>query len=225
MVPEGPARSGPPRIVFLDDPSMGEAAVRAARGLPGVHRVSTAVQVRRAIRRGTADVVLVAIVGSAPERLGLLAEIARLCPVIALAAPGDRVGIRLALHHGARGCLSDPSTSGRDVVDAVSSVRRGGCRLSATAAEVLMDWVATLSGASAAAPFAAQFLTPRERDIVVLVAAGRTNVEIAAALALTVKTVKNRLNRVYAQLGVRDRHEVIALSLGLRDHQDARRPA
>ena len=53
-------------------------------------------------------------------------------------------------------------------------------------------------------------LTAREREIAVLVAQGRTSKEIAAALVLSVRTVDNHLQRVFAKLGVSSRADVAA---------------
>jgi DNA-binding CsgD family transcriptional regulator len=51
-------------------------------------------------------------------------------------------------------------------------------------------------------------LTPAERRVAVLVAEGRTNREVAAALFLTERTVASHLSHVYAKLGVRSRTEL-----------------
>jgi DNA-binding CsgD family transcriptional regulator len=51
-------------------------------------------------------------------------------------------------------------------------------------------------------------LTPREREIAGLVAAGRTNREIAAQLVLSTRTVEAHLRTIYAKLGVRSRVEL-----------------
>ncbi|WP_350454053.1 helix-turn-helix transcriptional regulator [Slackia heliotrinireducens] len=57
---------------------------------------------------------------------------------------------------------------------------------------------------------AAECLTNREREIASLVAQGRTNGEIAAALGLSQSTVKNRLVRIFDKLGVNTRAELAA---------------
>jgi len=54
-------------------------------------------------------------------------------------------------------------------------------------------------------------LTPREREVLDLVAAGRSNPEIAEALGITAKTVKNHLSRVLGKLPARTRPEAIVL--------------
>jgi len=58
---------------------------------------------------------------------------------------------------------------------------------------------------SGGAPAWFRELAPRERSIVLLLAAGKSNKEIAAELGLAEQTVKNRLRPVYERLGVRDR--------------------
>jgi two-component system nitrate/nitrite response regulator NarL len=56
-------------------------------------------------------------------------------------------------------------------------------------------------------------LTPREREVVRGVVAGRTNREIAGALGLTVQTVKNVLSMVYLKCHVRNRVELALLAV------------
>jgi DNA-binding CsgD family transcriptional regulator len=62
-------------------------------------------------------------------------------------------------------------------------------------------------GGRAPAPFA---LTPTEQEVAQLVAAGRTNREVASALFMSVKTVEGTLNRIYGKLLVRSRSELTA---------------
>jgi DNA-binding NarL/FixJ family response regulator len=65
-------------------------------------------------------------------------------------------------------------------------------------------------------------LTPRERQIIRVLAAGATNREIAARLGLSEQTVKNRLSVIYGKLGVRNRLEAVvhARRHGLLDGTD-----
>jgi DNA-binding NarL/FixJ family response regulator len=60
-------------------------------------------------------------------------------------------------------------------------------------------------------------LSPREREVLVLLAEGRSNREIATAMAVTVATVKTHLVHIYAKLGAGNRNEALgrALSSGL----------
>jgi DNA-binding CsgD family transcriptional regulator len=54
-------------------------------------------------------------------------------------------------------------------------------------------------------------LTGREREIADLVAAGRTNKEIAAQLVLSTRTIEAHLRNIFAKLGVRSRVELARL--------------
>jgi DNA-binding CsgD family transcriptional regulator len=66
--------------------------------------------------------------------------------------------------------------------------------------------------AARGADTAVEALTEQERTVAELVATGRTNKEVAAAMLLSVKTVQFHLTRVYAKLGVRSRAELAARS-------------
>jgi DNA-binding NarL/FixJ family response regulator len=60
-------------------------------------------------------------------------------------------------------------------------------------------------------------LTPRLRDVLLLVAEGKTTAEIARDLGLSRNTVKNYIDRIFERLGVQDRVQAVstALRLGL----------
>jgi DNA-binding NarL/FixJ family response regulator len=60
-------------------------------------------------------------------------------------------------------------------------------------------------------------LTAREREVLNLLARGRSNADIAQELFITNKTVKNHLSRIYEKIGVHSRAEAIALWLGVRE--------
>ncbi|MEV0608380.1 LuxR C-terminal-related transcriptional regulator [Polymorphospora rubra] len=66
-------------------------------------------------------------------------------------------------------------------------------------------WPAWLDEPDPAGP-----LTPREREVAALAAAGLGNPEIAERLVLSVRTVENHLQRAYGKLGIRDRRELAA---------------
>jgi len=65
-------------------------------------------------------------------------------------------------------------------------------------------------GRIAPAPSGVSTLTPTEARVVALVASGRTNKEVAAALFLSIKTVESNLSRIYDKLNLRSRSELIA---------------
>ena len=59
-------------------------------------------------------------------------------------------------------------------------------------------------------------LSPREREVLVLLAEGRSNREIASAMTVTVATVKTHLVHIYAKLGAGNRNEALGRALDLR---------
>jgi DNA-binding NarL/FixJ family response regulator len=53
------------------------------------------------------------------------------------------------------------------------------------------------------------WLTAREREVLVLVARGLTNREIASALSVTVETIKTHVKRIFTKIGVHDRAQAV----------------
>lgn len=81
---------------------------------------------------------------------------------------------------------------------------------------VFDSWRAAVQGGAAGparnpSPAALRELTPREREIALLVAEGRSNAEIADALSKSVLTIKTQLNAVFRKLGFRRRAQLITL--------------
>ncbi|MFN0185475.1 MAG: response regulator transcription factor, partial [Aquabacterium sp.] len=66
------------------------------------------------------------------------------------------------------------------------------------------------SGPSAAATFA--MLSPRQRQMLELIAMGRDNAQIAAVLALSEKTVRNQVSAIFDRLGVENRSQAIVVA-------------
>jgi len=71
-----------------------------------------------------------------------------------------------------------------------------------------------LANAGLETPAAVALLSPREREILRLVASGLTNREIASGLFIAPGTVRKHLDNIYAKLGVRSRAQAVAVTVG-----------
>jgi DNA-binding CsgD family transcriptional regulator len=130
-------------------------------------------------------------------------------------------------HHD---CFQVPIERGRTLVALGSAYRRAGQRRNARAtleealkiferigARIWADRArAELGRLGGRAPSGDQ-LTPTERQVAELVAEGRTNKDVAAALFVTVRTVESNLTRVYSKLGIHSRTELAARGLPPED--------
>ena len=154
------------------------------------------------VRRLLPDVVIMDI--AMPQSNGIdatlrLHELVPSVKVVILSMHSTTEHIFRALQAGARGYLLKES-AGAEVVDAVRAVYSGGRYLSQKiAANVVDDY---LREGQPASPL--QALSPRELEVVQLVAEGRTSAEIAALLALSPKTVETYRSRLMQKLGVTD---------------------
>jgi DNA-binding CsgD family transcriptional regulator/tetratricopeptide (TPR) repeat protein len=130
----------------------------------------------------------------------------------ALRAPS--LSTRRAVHE--RGAAVARSALKGDVFDAA---RAAGRALSAEqiVAEVLVDAQPLPASPAPTAELPADPLTPREREVVVLVAQGLTNRQIASALVITERTAENHLGHIFDKLAVASRTQVAtwALNRGL----------
>ncbi|KQZ67414.1 response regulator transcription factor [Nocardioides sp. Root151] len=116
-----------------------------------------------------------------------------------------------ALRAGASGFLLK-STRAEVVVDAIRTVHRGDAVIAPTTTRRLLDQVAdTLPGPAREPPGFAR-LTGREREVMMQVATGASNAEIAVRLFLSEATVKTHVGRLLAKLSLRDRVQVVVLA-------------
>ena len=120
-----------------------------------------------------------------------------------------------AMRAGARGYLLKGADQA-EIVRAITVVSHGEAIFSQSIAGRLTHYFATLGKASL--PQAFPELTEREREILVFIAQGSNNAEIAGRLVLSQKTVRNHVSNVFSKLQVADRAQAIirAREAGLR---------
>jgi DNA-binding NarL/FixJ family response regulator len=121
-----------------------------------------------------------------------------------------------ALRAGASGFLLKDATAER-LFDAVRVVAAGEALLAPGVTRRLISEFARLQPqaagpAAAGRPGALTALTPRETEVLCLVAEGLSNTEIAGRLVVTEETVKTHVSRILAKLGLRDRTQAVVVA-------------
>jgi DNA-binding NarL/FixJ family response regulator len=122
----------------------------------------------------------------------------------------DRV-VYDALKAGASGFLLKTAPPAQ-LVDAVRTVAAGEALLAPTITRRLVEDFVRRPPPGEVAPERLQALTEREREVLALIAAGRSNPEIAADLFLSGATVKTHVNRILSKLDLRDRVQAVVLA-------------
>jgi DNA-binding NarL/FixJ family response regulator len=116
-----------------------------------------------------------------------------------------------ALRAGASGFLLKDSAPD-ELVAAIRAVAAGEAWLDPTVARALLTEFAARPAPLGRTPEELRRLTPREREVLVLVAHGLSNAEIAARLIVGEATVKTHLSRVMVKLGLRDRAQAVVIA-------------
>lgn len=206
------------RVLVADD----HAIVREGLGImlgnqPDMEVVGLATNGREAIRmvdQYQPDVAVMDI--SMPELNGIEA-IQQMLPghprmkVIVLSIHETKPYVYRALKAGAKGYLIK-ETAGLEVVDAVREVYRGERYLSQRIADLLTDIsFRSLENSGESSPL--EQLSPREREILQLVAEGKTSQEIGARLSISSKTVDTYRSRLMRKIGVEDMAGLIKFAI------------
>lgn len=197
-----------------------------------VGEASSGPEAVRAARELSPDVVLLDVRMPEGGGLDVLPELVGDSKVLMLTYSDEPAVVSEALRAGATGYLVHGAFESRELVRAIKDTADGRSRLSPSAAAVLMQGVRGGAGAPAAEPPAAvsapappavgadvvrrHRLSRREVEICSLLVEGASNADIAAALFIEEKTVKNHINRIFAKLGASSRSEAIATCLGTR---------
>jgi len=116
-----------------------------------------------------------------------------------------------ALRSGASGFLLKDAPRA-DLIAAVRVAAAGDALLAPSVTRRLIEAFASRPASAVPAPSKLASLTPRERDILLLVARGQSNAEIAGALVVSEATVKTHVGHLLAKLGLRDRVQAVILA-------------
>jgi DNA-binding NarL/FixJ family response regulator len=226
---EAPAASSPIRVLIVDDQMMVREGFSVLLGaMPGIEVVGEAVDGRQAVAQAAAlrpDVVLMDI--RMPELNGIEAtrEIVAADPdakVLVLTTFDLDEYVYQALRAGASGFLLKDA-SARQLAEGVRVVAGGEALLAPAVTKRLIAEFSKLSETSGTAaarrPAAlAQLgdLTDRETEVLVLIAQGLSNGEIASRLVVAESTIKTHVSRVLVKLGLRDRTQAAVFAYEAR---------
>jgi DNA-binding NarL/FixJ family response regulator len=204
--------TGPIRVVLADDHQiMRDGLVALLDALPGLEVVGTASDGREAIlttRETEPDVVVMDIQMPHLDGIEATRQVVAARPetaVVILTMNEDDDTIMGALRAGARGYLLKGS-SAAEVQQAIRAAAGGGMVFGASLAARIADF---LSGRPSVADVAFPQLTDRERQVLDLLAAGRSNADIARLTFLSDKSVRNAVSAIYGKLHAADRADAI----------------
>jgi DNA-binding NarL/FixJ family response regulator len=210
--------SGAVRVLVVDDDALVRAGLAmmldGAHGIAVVGQAADGDEVPDAVAAHAPDVVLMDL---RMPRLDGIAALSRLRrrprppEVIVLTTFDTDENVLRALRLGASGFLLKDSPPAQ-IVDAIRRVAAGDPILSPGITRRLMDRVATQAGAYERARTALATLSPRERDVVLAVAQGRTNAEIGTALHMSVATVKAHISHNLTKLALTNRTQIALLA-------------
>jgi DNA-binding NarL/FixJ family response regulator len=202
------------RVLIVDDQELVRAGFRMILEAQG--------DIRVVAEAGDGEEALIAARNSRPDVVLMDIRMPRLDGVAATRRMNDAKVIILttfdhdeyvveALRAGASGFLVKDAAP-EELVHAVRVVAAGDALLSPNVTRRLLDGMMSRLGPRASPPDGFSALTDRERDVLRLMARGRSNTEIAAQLHVTEATVKTHVSHVLDKLGLRDRVQAVVLA-------------
>ena len=210
--------TAPVRVLLVDDDALVRAGLSmmldGADGIAVAGEAADGDEVAAAVAAHVPDVVLMDL--RMPRVDGITAtRRLRARPdapeVIVLTTFDADENVLRALRAGASGFLLKDSPPAR-IAEAIRRVAAGDPILSPKITRRLMDRAAAEDGARDRARRALGGLSPREHDVVLAIAHGDTNAEIAARLYMSVPTVKAHITHILTKLGLGNRTQIALLA-------------
>jgi two-component system, NarL family, response regulator NreC len=199
----GPLKTAEPlRILLADEQVIVREGVRALLEREGFTVAAETSDGREAVRLATTlqpDIAILDLGIPALNGLDAAREMLRASPgtrSIALTVLAERQFVLDALRAGVKGYVVKTQAAA-DLVQAIHEVSRGAIYLSPSISGIVVDAYLTLSETPP------DPLSPRERQVLQLVAEGRTTREIAELLGVSVKTAESHRMRIMGKLGIR----------------------
>ena len=209
------------RVLLVDDHALfraGIASLLASRGtVEVVGEAQDGGEALEAARRLRPDIVLMDVHMPTVDGIQATRMIAAELPqvkVVMLTVSDQDKDLFEAVKSGAHGYLLK-NLEPEELFDYLAGISRGEAPISRTMAAKILNEFASQAGKTRTqeAVEPSEALTPREREVLKLVASGATNKEIATALTLTENTVKNHLRNILEKLHLENRTQAAAYAL------------
>lgn len=201
----------PIRILLADDhPIVRQGLAAVLNGEEDLEVIAEAGDGLEAVSKATQhspDVILMDLQMPGMDGVEAIKKIKEKAPdigIIILTTFGTDEYIFQGIEGGARSYLLKDSPP-EEVIKAVRAVHRGESLIQPRVASRLLDRFSELSKA----PASEEILSPREIDVLWLIAKGSTNKEIASQLSIGESTVKTHIIHIFNKLGVKDRTEAV----------------
>ena len=204
------------RVLIVDDHAVVRSGLRAVledeEGLEIVGEAASAAEAVEKARALRPDVVLMDIrmdEGDDASGIDACRQIRSELPdtqVIMFTSYSEQESVLASIMAGATGFLTKNVSHGK-LVEAIQAAGRGASMLDPSVTRNVIERLAALSEASAQQ---ADVLSEREREVLVLIAQGCTNKEIAAKLVVSPYTARNHVIRILNKLGLSRRSEAAA---------------
>jgi DNA-binding NarL/FixJ family response regulator len=206
LTAQPPLRLRPTVAVYAADPVTRLGMMNQLRRSAGIALIDPAVA-----SPGIAVVALDAVDDAALERLRSLRRSgARIVAVVPML---DARTILPALGAGVRAVLTRPELSGERLLNAVRCVAAGGVELPTVVVRYLVERVDRSASVADERALRLATLTPREREVLALLAQGLSTREVATAMAYSERTIKNVLQELTTRLALRNRTQAVAYAV------------
>ncbi|CAL9436360.1 response regulator transcription factor [Streptomyces sp. enrichment culture] len=210
----------PARVVVADDQTVVREGIVMLLGLlPGVEVVGAAGDGEEAVRlvaELAPDVVLMDLRMPRCDGVEATRRIRAEHPgtqVVVLTTYADDASVFPALRAGARGYLTKDA-GGDEIVRAVHGVLSGEAGLAPSIQRRLLERLSEPEPPRAGPPEPPDGLTARETEVLVLIAEGLNNQQIARRLRVSTATVKTHINNLFAKTGIKDRAQAVRYAYG-----------
>lgn len=205
-------------VVLVDDHKLVRQAVKRAltdNGYDVVGEAGDGEEGTRLVAQFSPDIVILDITMPVMDGLAALKIIKASNPdtrVVMLTMHGEATVVNQAINAGATAFMTKDAPMA-EVIDVVKKVSEGELISPSIAQQMLDTGSALVPEPHEVADVDTGILTKREREILQLIADGRSTNDVASDLFISIKTVKNHLASIYEKLDARDRTQAVLMGL------------